>query len=782
MFAPVSSGGAGFGALRKTKTRKGPLGDKMKQRPLSDEGSGGRRVDVCVVGAGIAGVAAALRGQELGLNVCLVEAESLLHASCSEGTDELLEGLKTVVVENDFDHARPVAQRVAGAVESLAGVRNLTAYVAEREISVVAGTCVLAIEPLARGGWRVKTSELSTGREAHLESGSVLIATGATGQGGATAAPSEEASAAQRAIATPPNEGPALVVGDGVEAIEVLMSLSDAMTGSDNSGTVYWLRNPDDALPAAAPHYRVGLGDELLATFARNGNVVLLASGSIVSQGVDEEVVVARNDEGSSSCSQPIEVVDAGGSLLQFESNAVFRFERAPSRTGSGGGSERKVSNDFWALLSGLSVQLERQDVGSLLVLDVGGQLSLPGLYTAGDVRGPEYLLCAAFQPGDTPAGAAPHYERVRRAGDAEFSAVEAVASIEAIAKHLGLGRAESSVVPTAAADEDFQTEDGRDWKLVPARAEETDGAAYTITREVTEIGRRGRDLAVPDDIHMADHHASLVYESGEFFIADSGSGSGVWLRVAASEGFALQNEDQVWLGAQILVAAKDGEQWSIAHYGSDGLARDTYAVGDAGIFVGRGSDHELDPEDALLSRRHAHFQVSGGVLNVYDPGSRNGTFVKVTGATLLSKDAEFRIATKGYILVPVDDAAPDAAASSEANESDAGGTVSLQDADYPRAFDVAPGKTLLQGFIEARGREGEPLSWECQTGECGMCIVNVVAGAEHLVPKHPDAEESGVVAKALQESSQDRNTTGSPTRLACLLRLRGDVVIRSAS
>ncbi|MBW2295131.1 MAG: FHA domain-containing protein [Deltaproteobacteria bacterium] len=149
----------------------------------------------------------------------------------------------------------------------------------------------------------------------------------------------------------------------------------------------------------------------------------------------------------------------------------------------------------------------------------------------------------------------------------------------------------------------------------------------------------------------MADHHASLVYESGEFFIADSGEGSGVWVRITSQDGLDLESEAQIWLGGQILLAAPQGNTWSLLHYGPDGQSRGTIRVSERGIFVGRGTEYELDPGDSLLSRKHAQFRVAGGRLVICDREYRNGTFVKVSGASPVVDGSEFRISTRRYRL-----------------------------------------------------------------------------------------------------------------------------------
>ena len=282
-------------------------------------------------------------------------------------------------------------------------------------------------------------------------------------------------------------------------------------------------------------------------------------------------------------------------------------------------------------------------------MLDVAGRLSHAGLYAAGAVRGSEYLLCAAFDDvssSGSPSG--PRYEKVRRSKAAAFSANEAIASVDAIALALGRSPTEEKQEtdpPIGHSDKEER------YHLTRLNPDGSIGARFELTRDITEIGRLGCDIEEPDDIHMADHHASVVIETGEVFVADSGQGSGVWLRIDTPDGIELEDQDQIWLGAQILVATRKQGSWTLVHYGQDAIVRETYTVADEGIFVGRGSGHVLDPNDGLLSRRHAQFCVEGGKLKVYDRGGRNGTFVKVNGATQVDVGAEFRVSARGYRL-----------------------------------------------------------------------------------------------------------------------------------
>ena len=54
-------------------------------------------------------------------------------------------------------------------------------------------------------------------------------------------------------------------------------------------------------------------------------------------------------------------------------------------------------------------------------------------------------------------------------------------------------------------------------------------------------------------------------------------------------------------------------------------------------VTIGREGNDINFPDDPFISGRHAQIQLTGSVLSVSDLGSRNGTFVRVTGERVLS-------------------------------------------------------------------------------------------------------------------------------------------------
>jgi pSer/pThr/pTyr-binding forkhead associated (FHA) protein len=59
------------------------------------------------------------------------------------------------------------------------------------------------------------------------------------------------------------------------------------------------------------------------------------------------------------------------------------------------------------------------------------------------------------------------------------------------------------------------------------------------------------------------------------------------------------------------------------------------YRVGDLATIGREGNDINF-PDDPFISGRHAELRLDGGALTVTDLGSRNGTFIRVSGEKVL--------------------------------------------------------------------------------------------------------------------------------------------------
>src|SRR6185503_15438058 len=76
------------------------------------------------------------------------------------------------------------------------------------------------------------------------------------------------------------------------------------------------------------------------------------------------------------------------------------------------------------------------------------------------------------------------------------------------------------------------------------------------------------------------------------------------------------------------------------------------FELAEGEFVVGRGADCQLALDDALVSRRHAIFNVQGDELWVDDLGSRNG--VRVNGRTRIADGDRIKIGSQDMTVLRV--------------------------------------------------------------------------------------------------------------------------------
>ena len=203
--------------------------------------------------------------------------------------------------------------------------------------------------------------------------------------------------------------------------------------------------------------------------------------------------------------------------------------------------------------------------------------------------------------------------------------------------------------------------------RLVSILKDGTDGQAFAITLEQTDIGRTEGEILLSDDPYLSPRHARIRRRGDAFFLRDLDSVNGIYLRIRDS--VELADGDTILVGQQVLrfellsdaevpvgPAAVHGvfvfgtpEVPRIARlvqYTTEGIGRDIIYLYRSETVLGRETGDVVFTDDPFLSRRHAAIRVERGSRRfvLKDMGSSNGTSLRMKGERPLSHNDLFRI------------------------------------------------------------------------------------------------------------------------------------------
>jgi len=196
--------------------------------------------------------------------------------------------------------------------------------------------------------------------------------------------------------------------------------------------------------------------------------------------------------------------------------------------------------------------------------------------------------------------------------------------------------------------------------KLTLIRGDGEDGVSFTLAGQDHPAGRGECPISFPDDPFLSPIHATFFYRAAhagaqpELVVRDEGSLNGVYVRISGSVN--LVSGATVLIGEQVLsistapmaddVPDKAGTYYSssmprpatfqISQHLRGGATGWVFRLGGESVIIGREGNDINFPDDPFISGRHAELRTSGGVLSVTDLGSRNGTFVRVSGEQVL--------------------------------------------------------------------------------------------------------------------------------------------------
>ncbi len=190
--------------------------------------------------------------------------------------------------------------------------------------------------------------------------------------------------------------------------------------------------------------------------------------------------------------------------------------------------------------------------------------------------------------------------------------------------------------------------------KLTLIRGDGEDGVSFTLAGTDHLAGRGECPISFPDDPFLSPIHCNFRYAKNQLVVRDEGSLNGVFVRITGS--VRIEAGSTVLVGEQVLSVspAKGFDDLPDAegtYYSASMMRPATIEIvqqlrgGASGwvfrpdtetVSLGREGNDINFPDDPFISGRHAQLQLTGGVLTVTDLGSRNGTFVRVTGEHVL--------------------------------------------------------------------------------------------------------------------------------------------------
>jgi pSer/pThr/pTyr-binding forkhead associated (FHA) protein len=185
-----------------------------------------------------------------------------------------------------------------------------------------------------------------------------------------------------------------------------------------------------------------------------------------------------------------------------------------------------------------------------------------------------------------------------------------------------------------------------------------SDGQRYPLTGEYLIVGRAGADIAFDEDRFLARQHARLERGGdGVARIHPLDTLNGVFRKIEAP--IELTDGMTLLVGREVLRYERlDPEEvkvyplvrHGVALFGSpprepwgrlvqivpSGGYRDVRHLAGDEVVLGREEGDIVFRDDAFLSRRHAAMTWDGKRALITDLGSSNGTFVRITGPTVL--------------------------------------------------------------------------------------------------------------------------------------------------
>ncbi len=202
---------------------------------------------------------------------------------------------------------------------------------------------------------------------------------------------------------------------------------------------------------------------------------------------------------------------------------------------------------------------------------------------------------------------------------------------------------------------------------LVAILKDGTDGRAYPVRDEVTDIGQKEGAIQLADDPYLSPRHARIISRPDGILVRDLDSVNGVYVRIR--EPAEIHDGDFLLLGQQVMrfellpemelplgPATQRGAMVfgtpevprlaRLVQYTTEGVGRDVHYLYRDETVVGREQGDIVCTDDPFMSRRHAALTIDRAAkrFTLRDLGSSNGTAVRIRGERALRPGDQFRV------------------------------------------------------------------------------------------------------------------------------------------
>jgi pSer/pThr/pTyr-binding forkhead associated (FHA) protein len=191
--------------------------------------------------------------------------------------------------------------------------------------------------------------------------------------------------------------------------------------------------------------------------------------------------------------------------------------------------------------------------------------------------------------------------------------------------------------------------------KLILIKGEGMDGISYHLNSTEHLAGRIEGAILFTDDKWLSPKHANFYYQDEKLVVRDEGSVNGIF--VCSRESVSVPDGTVFMAGEQVLKVERvpeynDDPSDDGTYFFSSPRREPTFRVvqvlegggsgmivhaKDARVEIGREGGDMNFPNDPYISSRHLRVELEGDALKIVDLGSKNGTYLKISGETALT-------------------------------------------------------------------------------------------------------------------------------------------------